>query len=95
MSPSGWGLDDESTGSRSGSIWARDRPLTLSARVMVDWVKPPEPFDYVALTVVPPKALGVEDPPPPKPQPTKRQEAPPPPAPKKEESKPEELTATP
>ena len=44
--------------------------------------KPPEPFDYVAVTVVPPKALGVEDPPPQRPDPPpKKKEAPPPPPP--------------
>ena len=45
--------------------------------------KPPKPFDYVAVTVVPPKALGIQEPPPPAPEPKKKtQPAPPPPAPK-------------
>ncbi|MEM9594775.1 MAG: energy transducer TonB [Acidobacteriota bacterium] len=39
----------------------------------------PEPFDYVAVTVIPPQALGSEDPtPPPPPPPTPTPEPPPP-----------------
>ena len=51
--------------------------------------EPPKPIDYVAVTVVPPKALGIKDPPPPtKEEPPKKQPvAPPPPPPKKEEPK--------
>ena len=43
--------------------------------------KPPEPFDYIAVTVVPPNALGSEDPPPQRPEPPKKKETPPPPPP--------------
>ena len=51
--------------------------------------KPPQPIDYVAVTVVPPKALGVEEPPPPTPEEPKESQPapPPPPPPKKEEPK--------
>lgn len=54
--------------------------------------EPPEKFDYVAVTVIPPQALGsIEEPPPPPPKPEPKQETPPPPPPPeiKPEPKPE------
>lgn len=54
--------------------------------------EPPEPFETVAITVVPPKALGVPDPPPPtprvEPQPTPPPEKREPPPPEKKEPPP-------
>ncbi|MEM1181112.1 MAG: energy transducer TonB [Acidobacteriota bacterium] len=54
------------------------------------FAEPPEKFDYVAVTVIPPKALGSTEPPPPPPPPAPepRQEAPPPPPPAEPEPKP-------
>ncbi|MEO1367311.1 MAG: hypothetical protein AAFX50_09040, partial [Acidobacteriota bacterium] len=56
------------------------------------FTEPPEKFDYVAVTVIPPKALGSAEPPPPTPPPEPQRETPPPPPPppeKKPEPKPE------
>ncbi|MEO1088111.1 MAG: TonB C-terminal domain-containing protein, partial [Acidobacteriota bacterium] len=55
------------------------------------FTEPPEKFDYVAVTVIPPKALGSVEPPPPTPAPEPQRETPPPPPPpeQKPEPKPE------
>jgi len=61
---------------------------------------PPETFEFVSVTVVPPKALGVTDPQPPPPptrseKPPAPEPAPPPPPPKKEPPKVEEKAPDP
>ena len=66
--------------------------LTLSFVFLPNlFAEPPEKFDYVALTVIPPQALGTDEPPPPPPpEPQPQRETPPPPPPeKKPEPKPE------
>jgi len=66
------------------------------------FAKPPEKFDSIAVVVVPPQVLGVEDPPPPTPKPRRKKPEPPPtepkpqvPPPKLPEPKPEPKPAAP
>ncbi len=52
------------------------------------FAKPPEPFDYIAVVVVPPQVLGVEEPPPPPPPKPEPKVEPPPPEPPPPETSP-------
>lgn len=71
------------------SIFSHSLVVALAWFVPDLLAKPPEPFNYVAVTVVPPSVLGQKDPPPPPPPVVKEEEkpevkpevAPPPPKP--------------